>query len=40
MNAVALRRFPLVILGWRRDVAHAVLDAWLRAALRPTRGVS
>ena len=33
-------RCPLVIVGYRRRVEHAILDAWLRAAWNPPRGVS
>jgi hypothetical protein len=33
-------RWPLVVVGYRRSIQHAVLDAWLRAALNPPRGLS
>lgn len=32
-------RWPLVVIGYRRQVEHAILDAWLRAVLKPVRGV-
>ena len=37
---VSLRRWPLVIVGYRRDIAHAWLDAWLKVAFKPVKGVS
>ena len=35
-----IKRWPLVIVGVRRPIHVAWLDAWLRAALKPQRGVA